>query len=102
MAPAVRDERRVRSDIAETGPEAEARCDGPRVARRHEAERDPTPQAPYRQRAHRPPKKSARTAGPDAPRAAGGELMRLVEQRDPEVPVYAACHALNVSRASLY
>ena len=28
--------------------------------------------------------------------------MRLVEQRDPEVPVYAACHALNVSRASLY
>ena len=28
--------------------------------------------------------------------------MRLVEQRDPEVPVYAACQALNVSRASLY
>jgi putative transposase len=28
--------------------------------------------------------------------------MRLVEQRDPEVPVYAACDALNVSRASLY
>ena len=28
--------------------------------------------------------------------------MRLVEQRDPEVPVSAACHALNVSRASLY
>lgn len=28
--------------------------------------------------------------------------MRLVEQRDPEVPVYAACEALNVSRASLY
>jgi putative transposase len=28
--------------------------------------------------------------------------MQLVEQRDPEVPVYAACHALNVSRASLY
>ena len=28
--------------------------------------------------------------------------MRLVEQRDPEVPVDAACHALNVSRASLY
>ena len=26
--------------------------------------------------------------------------MRLVEQRDPEVPVYAACQALNVSRAS--
>lgn len=28
--------------------------------------------------------------------------MRLVEQRDPEIPVYAACEALNVSRASLY
>lgn len=28
--------------------------------------------------------------------------MQLVEQRDPEVPVDAACHALNVSRASLY
>jgi len=28
--------------------------------------------------------------------------MRLVEQRDPEIPVYAACAALNVSRASLY
>jgi putative transposase len=28
--------------------------------------------------------------------------MRLVEQRDPEVPVDAACLALNVSRASLY
>jgi transposase len=34
------------------------------------------------------PKKGARTAGADAPRATGG-LMRLVEQRDPEVPVYA-------------
>jgi putative transposase len=29
-------------------------------------------------------------------------MMQLVEQRDPEVPVYAACEALNVSRASLY
>ena len=28
--------------------------------------------------------------------------MRLIEQRDPEVPVDAACHALRVSRASLY
>ncbi len=28
--------------------------------------------------------------------------MQLVEQRDLEVPVDAACHALNVSRASLY
>jgi putative transposase len=28
--------------------------------------------------------------------------MQLIEQRDPEVPVDAACHALNVSRASLY
>jgi putative transposase len=28
--------------------------------------------------------------------------MRLIEQRDPEVPVSAACDALNVSRASLY
>ena len=28
--------------------------------------------------------------------------MLLVEQRDPEVPLYAACQALNVSRASLY
>jgi putative transposase len=28
--------------------------------------------------------------------------MRLVDQRDPEVPVYAACQALNVNRASLY
>jgi putative transposase len=28
--------------------------------------------------------------------------MLLVEQRDPEVPVDAACEALNVSRASLY
>jgi putative transposase len=28
--------------------------------------------------------------------------MQLIEQRDPEVPVNAACHALNVSRASLY
>jgi putative transposase len=28
--------------------------------------------------------------------------MQLVEQRDPEVPVSAACEALNVSRASLY
>jgi putative transposase len=28
--------------------------------------------------------------------------MRLIEQRDPEVPVSAACEALNVSRASLY
>ena len=30
------------------------------------------------------------------------QSQRLVEQRDPEVPVYAACEALNVSRASLY
>jgi len=28
--------------------------------------------------------------------------MRLIEERDPEVPVSAACDALNVSRASLY
>jgi putative transposase len=28
--------------------------------------------------------------------------MQLIEQRDPEVPLDAACHALNVSRASLY
>jgi putative transposase len=28
--------------------------------------------------------------------------MQLIEQRDPEVPVNAACDALNVSRASLY
>ena len=28
--------------------------------------------------------------------------MQLVEHRDPEVPVDAACRALNVSRASLY
>jgi len=28
--------------------------------------------------------------------------MRLVEERDAEIPVYAACEALNVSRASLY
>jgi hypothetical protein len=28
--------------------------------------------------------------------------MQLIEQRDPEVPVHAACEALNVSRASLY
>ena len=28
--------------------------------------------------------------------------MQLIDQRDPEVPVDAACHALNVSRASLY
>lgn len=28
--------------------------------------------------------------------------MQLIEQRDPEVPVDAACDALNVSRASLY
>ena len=28
--------------------------------------------------------------------------MQLVEQRDPEVPVDAACYALNVNRASLY
>ncbi len=28
--------------------------------------------------------------------------MQLVEHRDPEVPVDAACHALNVNRASLY
>jgi len=28
--------------------------------------------------------------------------MQLIEQRDPEVSVYAACEALNVSRASLY
>ena len=51
-------------------------------------------------------KKSARTIGTGTPRAGGvrrgGELMQLIEQRDPEVPVDAACHALNVSRASLY
>src|SRR6185436_11412866 len=50
--------------------------------------------------------KSARIVGPGTPRATGdrrgGELMQLIEQRDPEVPVDAACHALNVSRASLY
>ena len=28
--------------------------------------------------------------------------MQLIDQRDPEVPVDAACYALNVSRASLY
>src|SRR5262249_9673056 len=102
LARATRDERRGRPDIAEARPKAEAQCDGPRAARRHEAERDPPAQAPHRQRTHRPPKKSARTVGPSTPRTAGGELMRLIKQRDPEVPVYAACQALNVSRASLY
>lgn len=50
-------------------------------------------------------KKSARRAGPGAPRTPRlrrGELMAIVEQRDDTIAVTTACEALDVSRAGLY